>query len=197
MSIKQRIIRFFVLSAIGLMLGAAIAGISILSGKQDTNGSKVSFSLINQDGKPVTDKDFYGRYMLVYFGFTSCPAICPTELQKMAEAYQLLPPESQKRIQPVFITVDPERDTPKIIKGYVDLFMPELMGFTGTVEQIESAKKSFRVYATKVKQGDDYTMDHSSFIYFIGLDGQILAMFKTADKPADIKTRIMELHGLD
>ncbi len=75
--------------------------------------------------------------------------------------------------------------------------MPELMGLTVTVEQIESAKKSFRVYATKVKQGDDYTMDHSSFIYFIGLDGQILAMFKTADKPADIKTRIMELHGLD
>lgn len=197
MSIKHRIIRFFVLSAIGLLLGAAIAGISIFSGKQDTRSNKVSFSLINQDGKPVTDKDFYGRYMLVYFGFTSCPAICPTELQKMSEAYQLLPPESQKRIQPVFITVDPERDTLKVLKGYVDLFMPELMGMTGTPEQIDAVKKSFRVYASKVKEGDSYTMDHSSFIYFIGLDGQILAMFKTADKPDDIKTRIMELHGLD
>ena len=197
MSIKQRIIRFFVLSAIGLLLGAAIASISILSGKQDTGGNQISFSLINQDGKPVTDKDFFGRYLLVYFGFTSCPAICPTELQKMSEAYKLLPEAWQGRIDPIFITVDPERDTPKVLKGYVDLFMPELIGMTGTPEQIEAVKKSFRVYASKVKEGDTYTMDHSSFIYFIGLDGKIGAMFKTTDKPEDIKTRIMEMDGLD
>ncbi len=197
MSIKQRMIRFFVLSAIGLLLGAAIAGISIFSGKQDTNGNKISFSLINHDGKPVTDKDFFGRYLLVYFGFTSCPAICPTELQKMTEAYKLLPEAWQGRIDPIFITVDPERDTPNVLKGYVDLFMPELIGLTGTPEQIDAVKKSFRVYASKVKEGDTYTMDHSSFIYYIGLDGQIGAMFKATDKPEDIKTRITELDGLD
>lgn len=204
MSIKHRIIRFFILSAIGLALGAAIAGISILSEKQDKGSSSIvstgiggPFTLVDQDGKTVTEKDFAGKYMLIYFGFTSCPAICPTELQKIAEVYKSLPKESQNRIQPVFISVDPERDTPKVLKNYVDLFMPELIGLTGSVEQIDAVKKAYKIYAGKVPEGDSYTMDHSSFIYFMGLDAQVIGIFKTSDKPADIKTRIMEMHGLD
>lgn len=199
MSIKQRMIRFFILSGLGLVLGAGIAGISILTEKHGNDGSSIvatgiggAFTLIDQNGKTVTDKDFADKYKLIYFGFTSCPAICPTELQKISEAYKALPPEVQQKIQPIFITVDPERDTPEVLKNYVDLFMPELMGLTGTVEQIDAVKKSYKIYATKVPEGDTYTMDHSSFVYLMGIDGQVLSLFKAADKADFIKGRILE-----
>lgn len=202
MSIKQRIQRFFILSAFGLTLGALIAGLSILSERHGGDGSQVvatgiggPFTLIDQDGKTVTEKDFAGKSLLIYFGFASCPAICPTELQKISLAYKALPADIQKNIQPIFITVDPERDTQSVLKGYVALFMPELIGLGGRVEQIDAVKKTFKVYAAKVPEGDDYTMDHSSFIYLMGPDGTLQALFKTADKADFITKRILEIRG--
>lgn len=203
---SQRLKRFFILAAVGLTLGAGIAGISLLLDKAAIEQSTMPivapniggpFTLIDHNGKTVTDKDFQNKYLLIYFGFASCPAICPTDLQKLTDAYQALPKPWQDRIQPLFITIDPERDTPKILKNFVELFMPQLIGLTGSEEQIEAAKKAYKVYAAKVPEGDSYTMDHSAFIYFMGLGGRPLAMFKNADTADKIAKTIPTLDGLD
>lgn len=208
MNLKNRLQRFVILSALGLTLGAGIAGISILLGKQGSENNSSpqvlvapgiggAFTLVNQDGKTVTEKDFANKYLLVYFGFGYCPAICPTELQKITEAYHALPKAWQERIQPIFITIDPERDTPEALKNYVSLFMPELIGLTGTQEQIDAVKKAYKVYATKVPEGDAYTMDHSSFIYFMNMNNEPMAMFKVSDSAEKIAKTIPTLDGLD
>ena len=208
MTLKNRLQRFLILSALGLTLGAGIAGISILLGKktEDNNTSPQvlvapgiggKFTLVNQDGKTVTEKDFANKYLLIYFGFTYCPAICPTELQKMTEAFYALPKAWQDRIQPIFITIDPERDTPEAIKNYVGLFMPELIGLTGNKDQIEAVKKAYKVYGVKAPEGDTYTMDHSSFIYYMNMNNEPLAMFKTSDTADKMATTIKSLDGLD
>lgn len=207
MSYQYRLKRFFILSVLGLTLGAGIAALSIVA-EQKGQGRKEyvpliaptiggAFTLIDQDGKTVTDQDFAGKYLMIYFGFASCPAICPTDLQKMTEAYDSLPKAWQQRIQPIFITIDPERDTPAILKNYVGLFMPQLAGLTGTVEQIEAVKKAYKVYGAKVPEGDSYTMDHSAFIYFMGPGGKPMAMFKHSDTAATIAKTIPLLDGLD
>lgn len=208
MNLKNRLQRFLILSALGLTLGAGIAGISILLGKQEGDNNSSSqvlvapgiggkFTLVNQDGKTVTEKDFQGKYLFIYFGFTYCPAICPTELQKMTEAFYALPKQWQDRIQPIFITIDPERDTPEALKNYVGLFMPELIGLTGNKDQIEAVKKAYKVYAVKAPEGDAYTMDHSSFIYFMNMNNEPMAMFKTSDTADKMATTIKSLVGLE
>lgn len=140
------------------------------------------FTLTDQNGKTVTDKDLTGKYRLIYFGFTYCPAICPTELSKITNAMKGLG-DRAKDIQPIFITVDPERDTPDKLKNYITLFHPSLIGLTGTPEQVKQALKAYKIYAAKVQDDgmSDYTMDHSSFIYFIGPDDRLLHIFKTED----------------
>lgn len=203
----SRIKRILVIAVLGLTLGVAIACLSIvLEKKGDSSSAYVPlvapniggpFTLIDQNGKTVTEKDYANKYLMIYFGFASCPAICPTELQKMTEAYQALPKPWQERIQPVFITIDPERDTPAILKNYVELFMPQLIGLTGSADQIEAIKKAYKVYGAKVPEGDSYTMDHSSFIYFMGLGGKPLAMFKTSDTAETMAKVIPTLDGLD
>lgn len=137
------------------------------------------YTLINQDGESVTEKDLSGQYQLVYFGFTYCPAICPTELSKMTDALNQLGDEADI-IQPLFISVDPERDTPDVIKSYLDLFHPRFIGYTGTPEQISDIKKAYKVYSAKVDDPTmtEYTVDHSSYIYFIHPDGQLLSLYK-------------------
>jgi protein SCO1/2 len=150
-----------------------------------------AFSLTDQNGNTVTDKSFDGKYRLIFFGFTYCPAICPTELAKIAAALNGLG-EKGKEIQPIFITVDPERDTPEKLKNYVSLYHPSLVGLTGTTEQVKDVLKSYKVYAAKVEDPSmsEYTMDHSAFIYFIAPDGRLLHIFKMQDK-ADDMTDIM------
>ena len=186
------------MAAIGLLLGALIAGVSVLK-NQTPNTKPVimniagvggPWELKDQNGHTRTDKDFAGVYKLMYFGFTSCPAVCPTELQKTAQAYKDLPKDIQKKIKLIFITVDPERDTPKVLKGYVSLFDPSMTGLTGTQEQIESIKSTYKIYAAKVPDGDTYTMDHSSFIYFMGPDDKVITLFKTEQTADEMKTFI-------
>lgn len=189
MTLRQRLLRTIMLVAIGLCLGGAIAALS-LTQEQNSNssGSFVnaagvggSYSLLDQDGKTRTDQDFKTSYKLIYFGFTYCPTICPTELQKISRALQNLSPEQSAKIQPLFITIDPERDTVAVLKKYIELFDYNLMALTGSPEQIEAVKKAYKVYAAKVPQGEDYTMDHSSFIYFMSPDDQLLAIFRSDD----------------
>lgn len=145
------------------------------------------FSLVNEDGVRVTDQSFPHRYKLIVFGFTFCPDICPTELQNITEALDLLGPEAPK-IQPLFITIDPERDTPAVIKEYIRNFHPSLHGLTGTPEEIAVAAKAFRVYYQKVATPNSgvYMMDHSTVIYFMDPQGQLLTHFGPKTPPKDM-----------
>jgi cytochrome oxidase Cu insertion factor (SCO1/SenC/PrrC family) len=137
------------------------------------------FTLTNQDGKRVTDQDFRGKYMLIFFGYTYCPDVCPSELQVMSAALDQMGPEAD-RIQPIFITIDPARDTPDTLKVYVSNFSPRMVGLTGSDEDIAAVAKSYRIYYAKAKGTEnqkDYLMDHSTILYLMGPDGKFVKHF--------------------
>ena len=137
------------------------------------------FTLVDHTGRTVTSEDFSGRYRLVYFGYTFCPDVCPTALQTMMSAYAQLSPKTQAKVVPLFITVDPQRDTVERMQGYIAAFHPALIGLSGTVEQTTAAAKAYKAYFAKVKQEDDkpYLMDHSSIIYLMDPEGRYHAHF--------------------
>lgn len=158
------------------------------------------FALTDQDGKAVTDKDFLGKYMVVYFGYTYCPDVCPTSLSAIGRAMDILDakaPDKAKRILPVFVTVDPERDTPALMKSYVKNFHPRLTGLTGTVDQTAAAAKAYRVYYAKVvEKGADpanYLMDHSSITYVMGPDGKFVTHFGHGTTPEAMAEKLAQL----
>ena len=137
------------------------------------------FTLTDQTGKTVSDTDFRGRYMLIFFGYTYCPDVCPTTLSTIASALDKLDPVLVKKVVPIFVTVDPERDTPEVMKTYVEAFGPTIQGLTGSPDDIAKVAREFKVYAAKVK-GDSpgqYTMDHSAILYLMGPDGRFMAHF--------------------
>ena len=137
-----------------------------------------SFSLRDQDGKMVNDRNFLGKYMLVFFGYTYCPDICPTELQVMTQAIEAMG-RAGEAIQPVFITIDPERDTPEVLKAYVANFGPRLIGLTGSQGEVAAAAKAYRVFYKKVENADGnaYLMDHTSIIYLMDRKGLYVRHF--------------------
>lgn len=141
------------------------------------------FTLTDQDGKKTDTASFKNKYKLIYFGFTHCPAICPTELQKISKAIFALDDERAARVQPIFVSVDPERDTPAILKDYVGLFSMNLVGFTGTPEEIETVKRQYRVYAAKAEDpnASEYSVDHSSYIYLLDPSDRVVGLFNTDD----------------
>ena len=137
------------------------------------------FELTDHTGKRVTDKDYRGKFMLVFFGFTFCPDVCPTALQVVAAALDKLGPKAD-RVQPLFITIDPERDTPAAMASYVSSFHPRIVGLTGSLAEIQAVAKAYRVYYQKVKDersSAPYTMDHTSIIYLMGPTGELAAHF--------------------
>ncbi len=141
------------------------------------------FNLIDHNGNEVTEKDYEDKHKLIYFGFTYCPAICPTELQKMVRVLKELGPAADD-IQPLFITIDPERDTPEVMHEYVKLFQNEnLIGLTGTQPQIDFVTRSYRIFATKVQEEgmQDYTVDHSSFTYLMSPDNKLMSIYRIKD----------------
>jgi cytochrome oxidase Cu insertion factor (SCO1/SenC/PrrC family) len=153
------------------------------------------FSLVSHEGERVTEKDFRGRYTIVYFGYTYCPDVCPLGLQIIAQAMDLLPPEVADRVVPVFITVDPGRDTVEVMKGYVELFHPKLVGLTGTQEEIDEVLKAYRVYARKADGtgSDDYLVDHSAFTYVMGPEGDYVTHFSHGVTPEEMATKLEEV----
>jgi len=169
----------------GFLLGALIGvGAMILNTDMHENRVVTSgkaliggpFELVGKDGNTVTDKDFRGRYMLVFFGFTHCPDICPAELQVMSAALDDHGADA-KRVVPVFITVDPERDTPDVVSAYVKNFGPNFVGLTGSPEQIAKVAKEYRVTYQKFQDestGDNYSVDHSALVYLMGPDGEFV-----------------------
>ena len=148
--------------------------------KVDIGGA---FSLVNQDGQNVTEADFADKPMLVFFGFTYCPDVCPLSLDLLGAALDKLAetaPEKAARLQPVFISVDPARDTPAQMKDYLSYFHPSLTGLTGSREQIDAVKKAFRVYAARAKDTDangHYNVDHSSLFYLMDGNNRYMAHF--------------------
>jgi cytochrome oxidase Cu insertion factor (SCO1/SenC/PrrC family) len=155
------------------------------------------FELTDDDGRRVTDESYRGSWMLVYFGYTYCPDICPTGLQTVAQTLDILPEEVAARVTPLFITVDPERDTPALLHDYVELFHPRLIGLSGTVAEIDAVKQAYRVYAKKAGEGDgdDYLVDHSTFTFLMDPEGRYVAHFGHGATAEDIAARINSAVG--
>jgi len=151
------------------------------------------FKLTDQNGKPRSDADFRGAYTLVFFGYTNCPDVCPTTLQTLTDAMTDLGPKAEK-VTPVFITVDPERDTAKALKDYAANFTPRLVMLTGSPAEIASVAKEYRVYYAKAGEGPNYAMDHTALIYLMGPDGTYVTHYApqaTADDIAkDLSKRL-------
>jgi protein SCO1/2 len=187
------------LLAVGLLAGRQYFGKGDLeiAGASDESTASIGgpFTLTDQDGRTVTDGDFRGRWLLVYFGFTYCPDICPTSLARNGDAITLLG-EKGKKVLPVLITIDPERDTPEKLKGYVQSFHPHTVGLTGTPDQIAAVARAYRVYYAQAHpsegEGDNYLMDHSSLTYLVGPDGRFVEFFNqnaSAQEVADSLSR--------
>ena len=152
------------------------------------------FTLVDGNGAVVTDENFAGKWMLVYFGYTHCPDACPTALQDMANARDMLDPGQREKIALVFITVDPERDTPAVMKDYVSNFGAPITALSGSAEQIAKAAKEYRVYYAKHQTEDGgYEMDHSSVIYVMNPDGDFVANFTHETPPAQIASKLKAL----
>jgi cytochrome oxidase Cu insertion factor (SCO1/SenC/PrrC family) len=169
-----------------LVLIAAVAALawSLVSVERAAQGSGKAliggpFTLTDQHGQEVTEQDFAGRYMLIYFGYTFCPDFCPLSLSTMSRALELVPPEVAEQVVPIFISVDPRRDTVEHLAEYAPSFHPRLVALTGTEEQVEAAAGAYRVYFKPVESENatDYLVDHSTFIYLMGPDGGYVSHF--------------------
>jgi protein SCO1/2 len=152
------------------------------------------FSLVDHTGRRVTDRDYRGRYMLVFFGFTHCPDICPSGLSVMATTLDKLGADADK-VAPLFVTIDPERDTPAKLAEYVASFSPRIIGLSGSREDVSAVVKAYRVYAKKVASGGGgdpgaYTMDHSTIAYLMGPDGAYRTFFPDLSKPDQLAAEI-------
>src|SRR6185295_1827127 len=181
-------VRLLAVIVAGFLIGA-LGGAGLLVLSQGGQGPAVQtsgkaliggpFSLVDQTGKTVTDQDFRGRYMLVFFGFTHCPDICPAELQVMSAALDALGAKADS-VVPIFITLDPERDTQAAMSAYVKNFGLRFVGLTGSSEQIAAAAKAYRVAYSKFQQdqtSSDYSIDHSTLVYLMGKDGEYITHF--------------------
>jgi len=141
------------------------------------------FTLIDQNGKAVSDADFRGRFMLVFFGYTQCPDVCPTTLAEVQAALTQMGPQAA-RVVPIFISVDPERDTPAVLKAYLASFGPRFVGLTGTPEAIAAIAKEYKVYYRKhPAQGGSYAVDHSSILYLMDKGGHYLGNYAIETGP--------------
>lgn len=156
------------------------------------------FELVDHTGKTVTEQDFADKFKLVFFGYTWCPDICPTELLIIGQAMEELGSDAEQVI-PLFVTIDPERDTPELLADYVTNFHPRIVGLTGSAEQVAAAAKAYRVYYRRAPEdprtadeedSDDYLMDHSVYIYFMSPDDEYLLHFVRGQGPEKIAEEV-------
>jgi protein SCO1/2 len=180
-----------------LVLGAFVAGlvlfttvVFIFTGKSPAPIAMPSavggpFRLVDHNNKAITDQDLKGHPFLVFFGFTHCPDVCPTALFEVSEILRALGPAG-KDARALFVTVDPERDTPQVLKDYVSSFDPRVIGVTGDAEAVTAMIKAYRVYARKVPvDGGGYTMDHTAIVYLMGKDGRFVVPFNMKRRPQE------------
>jgi cytochrome oxidase Cu insertion factor (SCO1/SenC/PrrC family) len=198
---KKLQISILAISALGILIVLGLLTNDLM--KSNTATEQVSatpmlsieYDLINQEGKPTTQLDFAGRYQLVYFGFAFCPDICPFTLDVMSEALNQIGDRADI-IQPIFISLDPARDTPDELATYIDSFFPGFIALTGTDAQVEAAAKSFKVYFQKVEDPNSaggYVIDHTSIVYVINPDGDLVHFFTHKDTAETIATKLNAL----
>ncbi|MCF8482992.1 MAG: SCO family protein [Rhodospirillum sp.] len=177
-----------VLAILVVVVVAIGARLAFLPGGQGDAAIGGPFELVNGQGETVTEQDFAGKYMLVYFGYTYCPDVCPTSLSLTGAALDMLTVEQRDQIAPIFITVDPDRDTPDVVGAYAKAFYPSMVGLTGTTAQVAAAARAYKVYFKKVEEEGDapYLMDHSAITYLMGPDGKFLTHFSHGTPPEKI-----------
>lgn len=154
-----------------------------------------AFQLTDHSGQTATNDSYAGRYRIVYFGFTFCPDICPTELQSISTALDMLG-ERAAKIQPLFITIDPDRDDVEAMAAYLGHFHPSFIGLTGTPAEIEQVAHAYKIYYAKAQsseEADDYTMNHSSFIYVMDCEGRYIRHLSQGASPEEIAGALREL----
>jgi protein SCO1/2 len=192
----------FILLALALAAGAALLLLRPAQPQGNLAGATVGgpFTLTDETGRTVTSDSFAGKWRLIYFGFTYCPDICPTDTAKLAaglKRFEAKHPKEAARLQPLFITVDPERDTPAALAEFTNSFHPRLLGLTGSREQVDAALKAFRIYAQKVPgtTPDSYTYDHLAVFYLMDPDGRpvqfIAGQGATPETIADMLERFL------
>ena len=198
MAIRAFRTAFFALLASVVALGWPSFGIDWAADGAAEN--RAPFTLTDQTGRTVTDRDFAGRFMLIFFGYTHCPDICPTDLTVMSDAVDLLGDDAEA-VQPIFITIDPARDTVAVMADYVKHFHPRLVGLTGTQEQIQALSKLYGVRSDKYRVEDDtgapppddaYFMDHTGATYLVGPNGAGLTYFLHGVPAEDIADTIKQ-----
>ncbi|WP_343563471.1 SCO family protein [Kiloniella sp. b19] len=199
--------RLLLVLGFGLMvaIGGAAGLYLFKNDSQGTSGSGTAliggpFELTSHEGQRMTQEDFKGKYMLIYFGYTYCPDVCPTSLALMSQALDNLEktdPAIAEQITPVFITVDPERDQVEEVAAYVSHFYPGMVGLTGSPEDVRAAAKSYRVFYQKAESSEasDYLVDHSSITYLMGPDGTYVQHFAHGTQADAIASKIRELLG--
>jgi protein SCO1 len=194
--------RFIVIAVALAGLLVLAAGALLLAYRDNPKGAAGSvlasviggpFHLVDQNGKPFGDADLKGKWHLVFFGYTHCPDTCPTTLNELSLALGRLGKE-REAVGIVFITVDPERDTPEMLKAYVDSFDAPIVALTGTVDEVAQAAKDYRVYYAKHPRADgSYDMDHSAVIYVMDPQGRFTATFTPDSTPEAIAERLQKL----
>jgi len=198
---SQRLLLTLVACA-GLLVLAfgALLGYAFRDAHDGAAGSALSsmiggkFDLVDQNGKPFSDADLKGKWQLVFFGYTHCPDVCPTTLNEISLAFDKLPTAERGKVGVVFISVDPERDTPAVLKEYVASFSAPVTALTGTAAEVAQAAKDYRVYYAKHPNADgSYDMDHSALIYIMDPQGRFTASFTPDDTADKIAERMQKL----
>jgi protein SCO1/2 len=192
-----------IVALIGLVLLAGVAAHYWRKGETQSQRQPASsavaavggpFSLIDPAGRPVTDRDFRGQFMLIYFGYTTCPNHCPTMLMMTAAALDALGPRA-RQVQPIFITVDPDHDTPEIMGRYTSKFSPRILGLTGSPAQIAAVEETYGVQTLFRRTGPEegaYRIDHPSGFYLVGPDGRFIAELQSDGGADDLAARIRQ-----
>jgi protein SCO1/2 len=172
-----------VAASVAIVLGLAAASWRYSGAKQTAAPSESNnvtfggpFTLVDHNGRSVTNQQFFGRYLIVFFGYTSCPAVCPTTLLTMSQALDQLG-DGAKRVQPLFVSVDPERDTPSVLAEYIAQFDKRILGLTGSAAEIAAVARAFHVYYHKVPDDHGgYDIEHTATMYLMGPDGKFLML---------------------
>jgi len=175
------------LSLVAIGLVALVTTAYVVTPRSQPRASAIggAFTMTEQDGRTVTEAAFKGEPLLVFFGYTHCPDVCPTSLFQISEIFKAM--GSDKKIQALFITIDPARDTPPVMKDYLSSFDPRIVGLTGDDAQTIAVERAFKVYAKKAPsaKGDDYTMDHTAVVYLLDKQGRFVNAFDLERPPQE------------
>lgn len=204
----KRLLPFFILAAALALAGLGALVMSLTDRNDAPSGADAagpalggSFTLTAHTGERISRGDFAGQYRLIYFGYSYCPDVCPLELAKMTRALRLLETRDAavERVQPLFISIDPARDTPAQLAEYVPAFHPRLIGLTGSAEEIAAVAEAYRIHYARAEGGgaasasdDMYLMDHSSYILFMGPEGQFIEVFTARETATDIADAVAD-----